>query len=721
MSTKQASEIALIYRELVAYPTPTQGEILPSEDGQTLIVQSSWSQRDVDRKDKTTLLRWHTISSQTGQGVSKTGPQEVKNESWNKLSPSGKLRAVVRTQKDKKNEDKQYLEIFDTTRKLKTINVLALEKHGKIIDNDGQFGSFEWSVSEGHILYVAEKKKVNTAGFFDPKFLKEYGGNGDQDEDVGKLNGDVKRGDEFVHVENWGEQFTERVCPVICVLDIDTSTVSILENLPEGVSPGQALWAPDDAGVVVCAWDHEPYRLGLKFCFQRKSCLYYLDIQKNSFEALSEDGRAVRCPRFSPDLSKLVYLDMPVGGAHNQCARLVQIHWPSRQRKVVIDQVDYAPAPEFPGIYTSVVNRHVWFDDSVHLALGTSWRSDSAVIVVNTETGKIQQVLAGDKKGSLTLLSVRGRYLLVSSSTLNQPFHLLVGRIPNLEDVSTGVWSYLDDIPETFDWLTWQVIHHKPTPERVHTQFDGIDYESILCLPARTEQELPPIIVFLHGGPNTSFDTSFNIATASFIRCGYAVLMVNYRGSTGFGQNSILSLTGSIGTQDVRDVESALLEVLAKGVADGNRILAYGGSHGGFLGTHLIGQYPDTFKAAAIRNPVVNLVSMFSTSDIHDWIFAQTGLDFDFQSLADDKHLNYLWKCSPLSYVNQVKTPLFIMLGLDDKRVPPSQGLEYVRAMKSRHIPVRLQSYPGNNHSIDEVEAEADCFVNTVLWFNTHI
>ncbi|BFZ08835.1 hypothetical protein BsWGS_11875 [Bradybaena similaris] len=720
MVVSQAGEIASLYQEIARYPTPTWGEVLPSQDGRIIQVQSMWSQYSIERKEKTNFNRWHTIAVPAGD-ISTTPPQEVKNESWNKVSPSGKLRAVVRTQKDKKNEDKQYLEIFDETKRLKTIDVLALEKHGKIIDNDGQFGSFEWSSSEGHILYMAEKKKPNTGSFFDPKAFKDVGERGDE-EVASSKTADVKRGEEFVYAENWGEQLTKRECPVVCILDIDTSTVSVLENLPEDVSPGQAMWTPDDAGVVVCAWNHEPYRLGLKFCFQRKSFLYYLDIQKNSYEILSEEGRAVRTPRFSPDLSKLIYLDIPVGGAHNQCARLVKIDWPSRERSVVVDIVDFVPDPEFPGIYTSNVCRNIWFDDNIHLALQTSWRSQSAVIVVNTDTGRLQRVHAGPKNSSLGLFCVKNNYLLLSCSSISQPYHLLIGKVADPTDVSSCTWKPVDDVPELVDSLTWQIIHHKPSKEREHPQFPAVDYESILCLPAGSQQDgLPPLIVFPHGGPNVSFDTSFDTTSAFFTRCGFAVLKVNYRGSTGFGQSSILSLTGTIGTQDVRDVESAMVEVLAKGVADGNRLLVFGGSHGGFLLTHLIGQYPDTFKAAVTRNPVVNLVSMFSITDIHDWVFAQSGLPFDYTSLADDKHLNDLWRRSPLSYVDQVKTPVLLLLGNEDLRVPNSQGLEYLHALKARKVPARLQMYPSNNHSLDDVEAEADCMVNTVLWYNSYM
>jgi len=705
----EVKDIATIYREVTSYPNPTKASVTQNED--FVVLDSLWSQRDLDRKEKCLTRRYHTVDLKTGKLVSKTSPQEVDNEVWNKLSPSGKYRAVVRSRKDKKNEDKQYLEIYDNERKLHTINVLALEKHGKIIGNDGQFGSFEWSSSEGHILYMAEKKKPKTAGFFDPKvFSDKSEGSGDKT--------DVALGDEFVYHETWGEQLTERIQPVICVMDVQSETVSVMEHFPADMSPGQAMWSPDDAGIVCCGWSHEPFRLGLKFCCQRKSFLYYLDIQKATVETLSEAGRAVRFPRFCPDMSCLVYLDTPVGGPHNQCARLVKIDWTTKARTVVVDEVGYAKAEEFPGIFTYSLARNVWFKDNIHLALETNWRSSSAVIIVNTKTKQVQRLKKESEKGSIGLLAVQNDLLVLSGSAPDQPFHILIGQVFDPCDLSKVTWMYPDGEPKTFDWLNWSLVTHKPTSDRKHPKYESLDYESILCIP-KTTGELPPLIVFSHGGPNSAFDTSFVMITNVFCRCGFAVVMVNYRGSIGFGQDSVLSLTGNIGTQDVKDVESAMVEVVAKGNVDGNRIFSFGGSHGGFLTTHLIGQYPDTFKAAATRNPVINLASKASGADNPDKIFAQAGIDFDFMSLADEELLQKLWKASPLSHVNQVKTPTLIMIGLEDKRVPTSQGIEFYRALKARGVPIRYLTYPGNNHGISEVDAEADCMMNTILWFSS--
>lgn len=124
---------------------------------------------------------------------------------------------------------------------------------------------------------------------------------------------------------------------------------------------------------------------------------------------------------------------------------------------------------------------------------------------------------------------------------------------------------------------------------------------------------------------------------------------VNYRGSTGFGQDSIMSLIGQIGNQDVKDIQvgaahplvcsgdqvivwvsvsrhlsvvsqRAVLTVLQSDpTLDPNRLAVIGGSHGGFLSCHLVGQYPDFYRACAARNPVINAATLLGTSDIVDW------------------------------------------------------------------------------------------------------
>ncbi|KAK8684979.1 hypothetical protein V6N13_040990 [Hibiscus sabdariffa] len=98
--------------------------------------------------------------------------------------------------------------------------------------------------------------------------------------------------------------------------------------------------------------------------------------------------------------------------------------------------------------------------------------------------------------------------------------------------------------------------------------------------------------------------------------------MLNYfRGSVGFGQEALQSLLGS---QDVNDVLTAIDHAIEKGLANPSKITVLGGSHGGFLTMHLIGQAPDKFVAAAARSPVCNLSSMVGITDVPDWCYVES-------------------------------------------------------------------------------------------------
>ena len=145
-----------------------------------------------------------------------------------------------------------------------------------------------------------------------------------------------------------------------------------------------------------------------------------------------------------------------------------------------------------------------------------------------------------------------------------------------------------------------------------------------------------------HGGPHSACHVGWSQTNAFLAANGFATLMVNYRGSTGFGDSALLSLLGKCGRQDVDDCVAALVAALTldatpsgkggkggkdreeegeevaihsrtrsscRSLLDPQRVAVLGGSHGGFLTCHLMGQRPDLFAAGACRNPVVNLAA----------------------------------------------------------------------------------------------------------------
>ncbi|XP_054033384.1 acylamino-acid-releasing enzyme-like [Dryobates pubescens] len=131
--------------------------------------------------------------------------------------------------------------------------------------------------------------------------------------------------------------------------------------------------------------------------------------------------------------------------------------------------------------------------------------------------------------------------------------------------------------------------------------------------------------------------------------------------------------------------------------------------------------FPGTYHACVVHNPLVNIASMVTTTDIPDWCLTETGLPYMPDALPDPAQWAEMLNKSPMRYVNQVRAPVLLMLGEDDRRVPPKQGLEYYRALKARGVPTRLLWYPGNNHALTGVEAEADGFMNMVLWLLEHL
>jgi acylaminoacyl-peptidase len=199
--------------------------------------------------------------------------------------------------------------------------------------------------------------------------------------------------------------------------------------------------------------------------------------------------------------------------------------------------------------------------------------------------------------------------------------------------------------------------------------------------------------------------------------------MVNYRGSTGFGQDSIESLPTRIGELDVKDVIAATLKVQESGIVDAERIGICGGSHGGFLTGHCTSQYPNLFKAAAMRNPVVNIPSMVTSTDIPDWCYVEAIGSYNWREYMPptSTSIRMMWDKSPIRHVDRVQTPTLMALGMQDLRVPPSQGLEWYHSLRSKGVPTKLLTYDGNDHAIAGVKAEADHWVNIKQWFDNHL
>ena len=204
------------------------------------------------------------------------------------------------------------------------------------------------------------------------------------------------------------------------------------------------------------------------------------------------------------------------------------------------------------------------------------------------------------------------------------------------------------------------------------------------------------------------------------------------------------SLVGRAGRQDILDVQRAVEHFLMgrwsdpHAQFDQSRVFCTGGSHGGFISTHLIGQFPNTYRASAVRNPVTNIASQLVTSDIPEWGCSVSGLDSvsfaafpkyfgepTLDSGANTAELaeifKYVFSMSPMGNdLLQIKTPILFGLGAKDRRVPSTEGLQFQKALSALGVQTKVLWYPQDNHPLSSVEAYGDFAVRATLWLLEH-
>ena len=245
---------------------------------------------------------------------------------------------------------------------------------------------------------------------------------------------------------------------------------------------------------------------------------------------------------------------------------------------------------------------------------------------------------------------------------------------------------------------------------------DGATIEGLLYYPLDYVAGVRvPLVVQTHGGPASSDRFGFgswSSYTPVLAARGYAVLKPNYRGSTGYGDPFLRDMIGHYFNNAHLDVLAGVDAVIARGVADPDRLIKMGWSAGGHMTNKLI-TFTDRFKAASSGAGAANWVSMYGQSDVRSYRTPWFG-GTPWQAGAP---IDVYWEQSPLRDVARVKTPTIFIVGEKDPRVPLAQSLEMHRALKSLGVPTTLYVAPREPHGFLELRHQLTKINVELDWF----
>ncbi len=249
---------------------------------------------------------------------------------------------------------------------------------------------------------------------------------------------------------------------------------------------------------------------------------------------------------------------------------------------------------------------------------------------------------------------------------------------------------------------------------------DGLEIEGILQMPVNWDGRPFPLIVDVHGGPESNHHQGWISRYASpghiFCGLGFGVLYPNYRGSTGRGLDFAASSFADPAGAEFDDIVDGVDYLISEGLVDGGRVGVMGGSYGGYATNWLTTRYSERFAAGVSFVGVSDLVAKRFLTDIpYEDLYVHMGKPVrDTWELMLDR--------SPILYADQSRTPLLILHGDSDPRVHPSQSQEIYRALKvAGHPAVRLVWYPGEGHGNSKRFGRADYVHRTVAWFQWYL
>jgi dipeptidyl aminopeptidase/acylaminoacyl peptidase len=446
----------------------------------------------------------------------------------------------------------------------------------------------------------------------------------------------------------------------------------------------QPCWHPDGNCIAWIAWNHP--NMPWDGTFLR---LGRLDLTENGLPTLQEtttlagDAQtSIFQPQFSPDGRWLAYVSDQTGWWQ------LYVYDPEKSEHI---QLTKAYAEHGEPAWVQGVRTYGFSADSKRLFFVRNQEGMESLWQLELETGKEQPIpLPGYTSLAQIAVAPAGECIALIASGGHTPPRIITCDLGGNVQISRRAMP--EDLPSTAyaipQHITWTGmdsgrvygLYYPPQNEA----FEGVD--------------LPPLVIMVHGGPTSQRVAAFNAGVQFFTSRGYAVLDVNYRGSTGYGRDYRNKLRSNWGVHDVQDSVSGARHLADQKLVDRGRVVIMGGSAGGFTVLKALEDYPGFFKAGICLYGVSNQFTLAAETHKFEARYSDTLLGPLPQAAEIYR------KRSPVFFVDKIHDPLIIFQGEEDVVVPRAQSDEVVDSLKQRGIPHEYHLYAGEGHGFRKTE-----------------
>ncbi|MBN1274152.1 MAG: S9 family peptidase [Candidatus Aminicenantes bacterium] len=462
------------------------------------------------------------------------------------------------------------------------------------------------------------------------------------------------------------------------IFDIDGKDVRQLTKGDWRISSYE--WLPDGDHLIVSATDSKRHEL-------LTDRLYRINLKYGGLEDVAEPALPFSHVRIDPGGERIAYLGTPADGpiAHDLFVMDLEEKKPVNKTRKSLDR----PVRSFKW----EKNGDIFFqcEDGFKTRLGRIHSNGQLEYIPAFEV---------DPSGSFAIGPDYVAY--VGQTAIHMP-ELWISREPGKAEQVTHLNK---------EWMGIELIK----PEIVsYTSFDGRQIGAALYKPESLNTGFRvPLIVLIHGGPAGRWSDRFNAWAQLLVRKGFAVLLPNIRGSTGYGQDFVAANRRDWGGSDFRDVMAGIDYLISEGIADPEKLGIGGWSYGGYMAAWAVTQ-TDRFKAAVSGAPMTDLAGEYGTEEagINPYDTWYMGTPYENLELFQDR--------SPVTYIKRVKTPTLLLSGEKDVIDPIGQSQQFYRGLKRYGVETEFVIYPREGHGIREEKHRIDLLKRIIGWFEKHI